>query len=119
MSCEFETSDREGVTVRCHHDTWASHIADEHLEMSGHQSAVTVTLRDPAFEYQDSRHLRRKIYYRPFVLPGQFNRYYVRVVVEYRGTGNRKRGVVVTAFASANIREGDILIWSKYETRTP
>ena len=118
MSCDFEAIDPNGITVRCHHDTWESHVADEHLEMRDQQAAVSATITQPVFIYQDRAHPRRHVYYRPFVLPEPYYRYYLRVVVEYHGHGDRKRGALVTAFAAANIRQGDVLIWSKYEAKS-
>ena len=116
MSCGFEATDQDGVIVRSRHDNWVSHITGEHPEVDGQQAAVATTIRDPVYIYQDNRYARRRLLCRPFMLPQSFYNYYLRVVVEYRGDGSRRRGTVVTAFVSADIREGDVLIWSKYET---
>ena len=104
----------DGIEIRCRHDTWAGHIADEHLELEGQQSAVSATIQEPIYIYQSGRYPRRRVFYRPFVLPAPFQRNYLLVVIEYRGGVNRRRGEVITAFATINIKEGDILIWSKY-----
>ena len=119
MSCDFTATDRDGIAVACYHDAWENHIADEHPEMASQQGAVATTIRDPVFIYQSDRHASRKIFYRPFILSPPYFQSYLRVVIEYRGTGTNRRGTVVTAFPSANIRQGDILIWSKYEATPP
>lgn len=87
--------------------------------MRGQQSAVEVALRDPVYVYQDGRHLGRRIFYRPFTLPKPYDRYYLRVVIRYFAAHGKERGEIITAFSSANIRQGDIRIWSKYETTNP
>ena len=115
MSCDFEAADRDGVPIRCRHDTWASHIIDEHLEMQDQQGAVVTTIRDPAYIYQSSRYPNRRLLYRPFVLPAPYYQSYALVVIDYRGSGSRRTGEVVSAYSTANIKTRDILIWSKYE----
>ncbi|GEM_PF-1432973 len=117
MSCDFQANDRDKVPVRCRHDTWESHITDEHLEMLEQQGAVITTVRDPVYVYQSARYARRRLFYRPFVLSGAFNRFYLLVVVQYKGNGRNTTGEIVTAYSTANIKEGDALIWSKYETK--
>lgn len=82
--------------------------------MEGNEGAVVAALREPTHEYQSDRYPNRRIYYRPFILPKPYYQSYLRVVIAYQGSGTRARGELVTAFPSANIRGGDILIWSKY-----
>lgn len=114
MSCDFSIEDRDGSSVRCTHDSWANHIVDEHPELENQQSAVSITVQEPIYIYQSGRYPERRLFYRPFVLPAPFRNSYVLVVIAYRGSGDRRRGEVVSAYATANIKEGDILIWSKY-----
>jgi hypothetical protein len=118
VSCEFETFDKDEVPIRCRHDTWANHIVDEHRAMQDQAALVQQAIRDPAYVYQDQRYPRRKIFYRLAVLPFSYV-CYIRVVVEYRRPHNKRHGEVITAFAAANIRSGDVLIWSKYEKLNP
>lgn len=82
--------------------------------MVGQQSATATTIRDPAFIFQSGRYPGRRLYYKPFVLPKPFHKAYLLVVIAYDGDG--KNGEVITAFPTANIKQGDILIWSKYST---
>ena len=82
--------------------------------MAGQQSATVATLRDPSFVFQSSRYPARRLYYKPFVLPEPYHRAYLLVVVAYDRDG--KKGTVVTAFPTANIKQEDILLWSKYNT---
>jgi hypothetical protein len=82
--------------------------------MEGQQSAVVSTLNDPLSVYQSGRYPDRRLFYRPFVLAGPFHRTYLMVVVAYRTRRGTMTGEVVTAFSTANIKQGDILIWSKY-----
>ncbi len=114
MSCQFSTTDKDNVQVSCSHDTWDSHIAGEHLEMVGQQLAVESTVRDPAYEYKSGRYPDRRLFYKPFVLPGPFHRTYLLVVVGYRTRDGFSTGSVITAFSTANMKQGYILIWSKY-----
>jgi hypothetical protein len=87
--------------------------------MQDNSGAVMVTLRDPVYIYQSSRYAQRRLFYRPFLLKDPYYRYFVLVVVAYQGSGNHQRGEVVTAYAAANTKQEDILIWSKYEAKTP
>ena len=118
LTCEFETKDRDKTPVRCGHATWNGHIVDEHPEMAGHQSAVSQTIRDPVYVYQSTRYANRRIHYRPFILPGPYHQYFLMVVIAYDRRGNRTYGEIVTAFPTANTKEGDILRWSKFQTTT-
>jgi hypothetical protein len=80
--------------------------------MIGCDAHVKTTIENPYQIYQDSTHLNRRIVYKPFILPKPFHTEYLRVVVEYRRRFLRGMiGYVVTAFATRNIRKGDILIW--------
>ena len=75
---------------------------------------MKAAIEQPYRVYQDKRHLHRKIYYRPFILPKPFHMQYLRVVVEYRERRfSSERGHVVTAFACTEVREGDILLWEE------
>jgi hypothetical protein len=112
MACDFSGVDKFGTKIRCAHNTWLNHIVAQHLEMAGQQSAIMACCNNPYQVYQSGRYPQRLIYYKPFALPKPFDRYYLLVVVEYSGSGARHRGKIVTAFASANIKRGDILIWS-------
>ncbi len=85
--------------------------------MRGNQGAVCTTIRDPVYIYQSNRYLGRRLYYRPFTLPQPFYSTYTLVVVQYKGQGSKRRGEIVSAYATANIKAGDILIWWKYETK--
>ena len=118
VSCDFNAVDRDGVSVHCRHDTWARHIVDEHREMEDQQGAVIGAIGNPAYIYQSERYPQRRLLYRPFILPKPFDRTYLLVVIEYRTSRGQRRGEVVTAFSAFNIKQRDILIWSKYETAT-
>ena len=114
MSCQFSTTDKDDVQIICSHDTWDSHITGEHLEMVGEQIAVESAVREPIYVYQSGRYPNRRLFYKPFVLSGPFHRTYLLVVVEYRTRGGVSTGSIITAFSTANIKQGDILIWSRY-----
>jgi hypothetical protein len=110
----FRCQDKDGITVVCSKDTWDGHIVAEHLEMKGCEAIVQATIERPFKVYQDKTHLRRRVLYRPFVLPKPFQTQYLRVIVEYRTRRFRnQRGYVVTAFACTDLRQGDVLLWEE------
>lgn len=105
--------DKDGTAVVCKRNYWEAHIIDAHPEMKGCEGHVKATIESPYQIYQDSTHPNRRILYRPFILPKPYDRQYLRVAIDYRHRRWKKpRGYVVTAFSSANIKKGDILVWS-------
>ena len=82
--------------------------------MIGCEAVVKAVIEQPYRVYQDKRHLHRRVFYKPFVLPRPFHTQYLRVVVQYKERRfGSKRGHVMTAFACTQVREGDILLWEE------
>ena len=82
--------------------------------MKGYEGYVKAAIEDPYQIYQDSKHLNRRILYRPFILPSPYYMHYLRVAIDYPHKWRRRsKGNIVTVFPCLNIKKGDILIWSK------
>lgn len=108
----FCCQDKDGRIVFCSNEIWEGHIVSEHPEMKGCETIVQATIQSPYRIYQDAIHPRRRVLYKPFVLPKPFNTQFLRVVIEYKS--KRFKGIVgnvITAFSCAGIRQGDILLW--------
>ncbi len=110
----FKCKDKDGVDVVCHESTWNNHIISDHPELKDCENVVIEAIGSPYRIYEDCRNPKRKIIYKPFVLPKPFNTYYLRICIEYhtRMFGG-KRGYVVTAFSAQGIKKGDKLEWQQ------
>jgi hypothetical protein len=74
---------------------------------------VQTAIRNPYQIYQDSAGIRKKIIYKPFILPKPYHTQYLRIIIEYKKKPYRKlKGYVLSAFPCENIKKGDILIWT-------
>jgi hypothetical protein len=108
----IECLDKDGVKVVCDAGTGYNHILAEHPEMKECEAIVEAAIQTPYQVYQDRITLNKKVIYKPFVLPNPFHTYYLRIVIEYKKSGFRgTRGYIRTAFACANKKKGDILLW--------
>jgi hypothetical protein len=110
----FKCKDKDGTNVICFKDTWDNHIVAEHPFMKGCEAYVKSAIERPYTVYQDSGSINRLIIYKPYVLPIPFEKEYLRIVLEYKN--HIIRGItakVITAYATRNIKQGDILIWPK------
>lgn len=110
----FKCKDKDGIEVICFRDTWDNHIVAEHPYMKGCEAYVKTTIERPYQIYQDPIFLKRNIIYKPFALPIPFNQEYLRIVLEYRKHIFRGMiGKVITAYATRNIKQGDIIKWPR------
>jgi hypothetical protein len=81
--------------------------------MGGCEVYVQTAIRNPYQIYQDSAGIRKKIIYKPFILPKPYHTQYLRVIIEYKKRPYRRlKGYVLSAFPCENIKKGDILIWT-------
>ena len=109
----FRCKDKDGIWVSCSQVCWDIHILSDHHEMKGCEVYVQTAISNPYQIYQDSANIRKKIIYKPFILPKPFHTQYLRVVIEYkRKPFSGLKGYVLSAFPCANIKKGDILIWT-------
>jgi hypothetical protein len=109
----FSATDPLGMPIECDSARWRNHIVAEHPEMEGRQSLVRLTIEQPLEIYESRSNPRRFVFYKPTMdfVPGYIT--YMRVVVEYEEAWffGKRRGVVITAFPSDKVRQGDLLIW--------
>ena len=110
----FRCRDKDGIDIVCYRNTWINHIVQQHPEMNGKEILVKAVIENPDEIYQDSTWPDTRNIYNPAVLPEPFDKYYLKICLEYRvNFGGKKRGYVKTAFACLRIKKGDILIWKR------
>ncbi len=112
MTVILRCNDPRGQEIIVTQEQWDDHIID-HAEMIGQLRGVELALTDPTFICEDRDFDTRENYYRPFTLPGRFHNTYLKVCVEFPRPGLLRQltGEVVTAFSTANIKQGETQTW--------
>ena len=106
---EFTCIDRNGIAIACSRECWSKHVT-VHPEILGQQELIKIIITHPLSEYQDVRHVDTRNYYKSVVLPGIGNTL-VKVSIQYSKKYGRERGFVKTAYATDNIKKGEIWLW--------
>ncbi|MBA2277848.1 MAG: hypothetical protein H0W06_08795 [Chloroflexia bacterium] len=80
---------------------WRDLVIVQHPELEGFESTVELALTTPAFVNHDATHPNRESHYCHSPLPASYAGVYIKVVVEYVGSGaySGYDGEVVTANA--------------------
>jgi hypothetical protein len=114
QSIEFNCLDKDGTPIICTKERWEHiTIASKHTELIDKQNLVALVIKTPDQINKDRNFSDRKVIYKSLVLPPPLGACYVRVVVKYRRNVLRKAGWVCSAFASEDIRSGEVIIWKK------
>jgi len=83
--------------------------------MIGQQEIVKLIIQSPISEYQDVHNINARSLYKNLVLPCIGNTL-VKVSIEYPEKFDRTRGFVRTAYATDNVKGGEIWLWGhKFE----
>ena len=107
MTCDLETVDRFGRTVRLHHRNWQTHITKRPAIEPYHDQLATL-LSDPDVVMEDTRDGHYH-FYRRGLTSGRFENAYLRAVVEYVGGGHA--GVIKSCWLSFRIDPRGIPRW--------
>lgn len=111
MAVLFSCLDYESVPVSCDEEQWNGHVLRGHRGMTGREDAAAQTIRAPWRVHQDAKYPDRKLFYGFPDQTSPFPAERLRVVVRYGTRDGEPYGVVVTAFPSKSVREGDPLLW--------
>ena len=106
MTIFFTRTDPTGLKVACSDGQWKDHVCTDHPCMHTKQAEVIKAIEDPNVICKDAHFAKRRCYYR---LNDKKNKY-IKVVVELNSV---KNGRVITAFPTANMKDGEISIWLK------
>ena len=108
---EFTCKDRNDVTVFCSLECLAKHICT-HAETIGQQKLIQLVIRAPSSEYQDKHHADTRSLYKSLVLPIIGNTL-LKVSIQYVKQLGTLRGFVKTAYATDNVKRGEIWLWGQ------
>ena len=113
MPCDFETADCFGTRVVGSHARWNGHVLDRHPDLAEYQHLVISAISDPLFVYQSSSRPNRSLFYQSLELPTVFTEEYLLAVVAYDAVRDGLEGVLVTAYPTRIVEEGNLLVWEQ------
>lgn len=95
-------------------ETWHDKILLDHGELLGNEASIERTLVDPDEVRFDRDHPDREVFSRRAALPPPDNDALLKVVVAFRiAPPNRRRGRIVTAYATGTVKPGERVRWKR------
>lgn len=115
MAEVLRCQDRWGRDVVLHDSCWDGHVISGHPEMDGNMACVLTVIKDPHCVTHDVNDADGENFYRAFTLPAPFDRSYLKVCVRYQHTHRpgTTYGVVVTAYSTSSIKQGERVKWEQ------
>ena len=103
----FIVIDPRGYSIRCTRECWNNHVVSEHKSLVGYEDDVALTIKEPemGLMYRDRSFANRQVYYKR----DGTRRFYIKAIVEVDHENHT--GELITAFHTANKREGEMPIW--------
>ncbi|AQU02573.1 hypothetical protein B1773_00470 [Dehalococcoides mccartyi] len=105
----FNCVDHYGKIVCCTSEAW-QHIIN-HKECIGQEELIKAVIQKPDFINQDKNYKDRKVFYKNCVL-NPIGKCFLRIVIKYSNNLlNRRKGRIITAFASDSEKKGEARLW--------
>ena len=110
MPCDFETADCFGTRVVGSHAAWDGHVLVRHGELSEQQGQIVRALADPIFVYQCVGRPNRFLFYTTPEPLASLPERYILAVVAYDPENGGEVGLLITAYPTEYVEEGNVLI---------
>ena len=113
MSDVFRCADRWQRDIALTEQCWRLHVLNRRTYFRGHEAAVREALTDPLFVRHDAAFANRECFYRASSLPAPYERFFIKVVVEFRfdPVVAHETGEVVTVYVTDREKPGEEQKW--------